>query len=130
MHQVIVEPTQWARVQDMNDISRDMSESDAACLADVRAALEKHGALERFGVMLLHKHFEIEDGECLLETIDEASRTLTVRPVPAEEIRAAVQTQWKLSSKDPLQWCAGFCHYNNGHKHGHTKGVTRDGPAM
>jgi hypothetical protein len=129
MHKVVVEPTQWTRVQDMNDIRRELSEKDAECFAELREVLKKHDSLERFGIMLLHRHFELQDGECLLETMDLASRTLTVQPVSAQEVSSSVQTQWKLSSQDPLQWCSGYCHYNNGHKHGHTKGISTDGTA-
>ena len=125
MQQVIVQPVQWAQIQDMEAIERQLNESDIKCFADVREVLAKHGALERFGLMLLHKHFELKDGECLLESMDVPSRTLTVRAVEASEVTSAVQTQWKLDSQDPLQWCSGFCNYNNGHKHGHTQGISR-----
>jgi hypothetical protein len=124
MQQIAVQPTQWAAIDNMNDIERDISARDALCFAELRLVLEKHALLDRFGIMLLHKHFELKDDESLLETMDLASRTLTVRPVSTAAITGAVQTQWKLSSADPLQWCSGFCHYNQGHKHGHTQGIS------
>lgn len=124
MQKINVQPTQWASIQDMNEIDRQLSEQDTRCLAELRNILKKHGLLNRFGVMLLHKHFELEADECLMETIDVEGRVLTVRPVSRAEVAGAVQTQWKLSSADPLQWCSGFCNYNKGHRHQHQRGVS------
>lgn len=123
MENLSVQATQWSQICDMDDIERDLSERDAECFIEIRSVLEKHGLLDRFGIMLLHKHFELQEGECLLETMDRASRTLTVRPVAAQDVAESVQTQWKLTETDPLQWCSGFCNYNKGHKHGHTQGI-------
>jgi fructose-1,6-bisphosphatase/sedoheptulose 1,7-bisphosphatase-like protein len=124
MRQIAVQPTQWTAIRDMNDIDRQLSDQDASCFAELRNVLKRHGLLDRFGIMLLHKHFELTEGECLLETMDVEARTLTVRPVPNGDVAGAVQTQWRLSSADPLQWCSGFCNYNKGHKHGHQQGIS------
>src|SRR4051794_17592187 len=51
---------------------------DEACLADLYSVLERHGALDRFGLTLLHDHFEVDDAEILIETCDPESRTLSI----------------------------------------------------
>ncbi len=47
---------------------------DEACLKEVGAVLKKHGASSRFGVNLLHSHFQMSEDEVLLEETDVANR--------------------------------------------------------
>lgn len=104
-----------------------LSRTDVACLNEVRAVLEAHGKLQRFGVSLLHRHFEIAADECLLETVDVQQRELRVRPVPKDALPRAVQTQWRLVDRSPLQWCEAWCNYSAGtHHHDHQHHVSRD----
>jgi hypothetical protein len=111
---ITVSPMQWSTLPDMDRMDHDLNASDADCLADIRNVLARHGKLERFGITLMHKHFEIGDDECLVETIDVHTRTLTVRPYPKSDLAQAVQTQWGLASHDPLQWCKQQCYYTGG----------------
>jgi hypothetical protein len=60
---------------------RPVDASDLPCLNELRDVLERHGALERFGLNLLHDHFELDDDELLVEVSDADTRTLTIRPV-------------------------------------------------
>jgi len=60
---------------------RPLDSSDLPCLHELREVLERHGALERFGLNLLHDHFELDDDELLMEVSDPETRTLTIRPV-------------------------------------------------
>lgn len=128
MQALVVQPTQWAHIPDMHDIDPRLDASDTACLAALREVLQAHGKLHRFGINLLHRHFELADDECLIETIDPERRVLTVRPVERSALPSAVPTQWNLASRDPLQWCEAWCHYSNGdHRHGHQVHVGREG---
>ena len=77
-----VMPTQWARFDDIEDVEP-LNDGDYACLAEVAAVLQKHGKRERFGVTLLHKHFEVEADEELVETTNVRGRTLTITPQKA-----------------------------------------------
>jgi hypothetical protein len=79
-----VQPTLWASFRDVDEVAK-ISDKDAQCLRDVRDVLAKHGALERFGLTLLHKHFHIADDEILLETTDVRDRTQIIRPVRKED---------------------------------------------
>jgi hypothetical protein len=101
----------WSGLPDINDV-RPITADDKAVMDEVRAVLEKHGALERFGLTLLHSHFRVDDDEVLAESVDPEARTLTIRPVPKERIPAdaeAVVTSWRLDAPDgtpqPLQRC-------------------------
>jgi hypothetical protein len=71
---------QWADVEHIADV-RPIDEDDAACLEAVRHVLAEHGALDRFGIALLHSHFDVADDEMMLETTDAELREHRVRPV-------------------------------------------------
>lgn len=127
MTPLVVQPTQWSALADIEAVEHGLSQTDIECLNDVRAVLEAHGKLRRFGVSLLHRHFEIAADECLLETVDVQRRELFVRPVPKDSLPQAVQTQWRLVDRSPLQWCEAWCNYSGGtHHHGHQHHLRRD----
>jgi len=80
MSQIVVESMQWNTLQNITDVEP-VGEADAECLEEVRRALEKHNCLERFGLTLLHSHFDLADDELMLETTDLDKREHWVRPV-------------------------------------------------
>lgn len=43
--------------------------------------IEKHNCIDRFGVALLHKHFDLQEDEVLLETTDVDGREQWIRPI-------------------------------------------------
>ena len=67
------------------DSVRQISDDDAACLREIRDVLARHGALDRFGVSLLHSHFGMAPDEMLMETTDESARVQTIRPISLSE---------------------------------------------
>ena len=75
-----------------------LSNSDNDCIRDIVQVLKKHNCLDRFGVTLLHKHFEIEDGEVLAETNNPVCRTLLVEPIPKTELVHSnyYETAWRF----------------------------------
>lgn len=87
------------------------SEADQTCLDEIRAVLDRHGKIDRFGVCLLHKHFPIEDGEILVETCDEEERTLTLRPVNKDCLPAhsVVETVWRFDRTGASAACWKAC---------------------
>jgi hypothetical protein len=88
-----------------------LSEADQPCLDEIRAVLVKHDALLRFGVALLHEHFEVADDEILVETIDVASRTLTSRPEKIADLGhyRSVETSWRLDDRTAMARCTSAC---------------------
>jgi hypothetical protein len=80
------------------DLVQEVGESDYAIMREIRDVLLRHNALGRFGISLLHKHFEMRDDEVLIESCDEGSRCLTIRPANQTEIADArsIQTLWQL----------------------------------
>lgn len=69
-------------VPDITEV-RPVDDADRDCLLELRAVLERHHALDRFGVNLLHDHFDVAEDEVLLEVCDVEQHTLTIRPGPA-----------------------------------------------
>src|SRR5439155_5370351 len=80
MGEIVVEAMQWSALKHINDV-RPIDQSDAECLEEIRRVLEKHNSLRRFGVSLLHSHFDLADDELMLETTDVEKREHWVRPV-------------------------------------------------
>jgi len=109
---------------DLRDVDQ-FGPTDEAILDDIRDVLAGHDALQRFGVVLLHQHFPLDDDERLVEFVDVENRILTIRPVPAERATAtnAVPTQWRLDRPTPTLGCEQWCvedpatkeHLDNGH---------------
>lgn len=71
---------QWSDLSHIADV-RPIDEADADCLEEIRQVLARHNCLERFGLALLHNHFELADDEILLETTDVNTREQYLRPV-------------------------------------------------
>ena len=72
--------------------------ADEACLDEIREVLARHGRLNRFGVTLLHKHFDLAEDEILVEECDEQQRTLTTSPRKASAfpLDRRIETVWRF----------------------------------
>lgn len=116
---------QWNHLSDIHDVSP-LNDTDHACLAAVRDVLEKFGCLDRFGVNLLHKHFEMAEDEILVEQVDEQARKLLTKPVKVElvqeQMSRAVETQWHWQRDQNgalAQICVARCFPGNYESPGH-----------
>ncbi|QIK05855.1 hypothetical protein G7Z12_07220 [Streptomyces sp. ID38640] len=69
---------------------------DAEFTRDIKAVLEKHGNLDRFGLVLLHDHFSVGGDEVLVETNDPQARTLHVEVEKKGETKHAQPSQWRF----------------------------------
>ena len=105
---------------------------DLSLFADLAATLVRHGASQRFGICLLHKHFDVADGEMLVESTDAARRELVTSVVRANEVSsragALVQTSWSFASgrsdsMTPEVSCEVYCweDKNGNHRMSHKK---------
>ncbi|MBS1596084.1 MAG: hypothetical protein JST90_17360 [Bacteroidetes bacterium] len=103
MTTLTIQPTKWS---DMPHISavKEFSEDDNECLMEIRDVLMKHGNLNRFGIYLLHNHFEVGEDEFLLEMTDESQRTQVIQPVKKERYKdeAVTITSLRLVEGDVL----------------------------
>jgi hypothetical protein len=94
-----VAPMQWAALKKLREVDP-IAESDLECMADIRDVLKKHGKQDRFGVALLHKHFEMDEGEVLVEDSDAETRELRIKPVKKEAAEETVPTIWMLTDNE------------------------------
>ena len=85
---VVLNPLQWSSLQDIDDV-RPIDDSDAACLEEIRLVLSKYGNLDRFGIALLHSHFQVADDEMMVETTDVGQREHWVRPFKRSHLEQA-----------------------------------------
>jgi hypothetical protein len=92
------EIAQWNHLPDISE-TKPLDDNDRACLDAIRDVLARHACLDRFGVNLLHKHFEMDSDELLVEQVDEEGRRLVTKPVKLDlvrgELSTAYETQWQ-----------------------------------
>ncbi|MGB0557538.1 MAG: hypothetical protein ACPGJW_09790, partial [Paracoccaceae bacterium] len=74
---IVMQSVQWSKLDDIDDIAP-VNNSDYQVLNELRDVLIKHGYSERFGICLLHKHFDIAEGEIAVEHTDVEARVSTV----------------------------------------------------
>jgi hypothetical protein len=107
---MVKEQLMYQDLPDINEVEP-LSDSDGACIEEIRKVLERHGRLKRFGIMLLHKHFDVANNEVLVETCNSRMRTLTMQPAIKSDksTRRAVETSWRLDLQDATTRCKTIC---------------------
>lgn len=102
------QPKNWNDLPDLME-THELSAHDEKCLAELQLVIEKHNLTSKFGVSLLHKHFEIADDEVLLEKNDPITRELISQPVKVEEDmnQSFAVTQWRFD--DGYRYGCSYC---------------------
>lgn len=111
MSTLAIAPLEWSNVKDIDDVEP-INNCDTDCLIEIRDVLKKHGKTERFGVALLHSHFELASDEIMLESSDSEGRTLITKPVKRSDAGDNnVGTIWMLRDGDvtAMSWCRKYC---------------------
>jgi hypothetical protein len=100
------------RLTGIGEVERRL-DSEARLFGEIRELLKRYGVEKKYGLALLHKHFDLADDEVLVEYTDIENRTLITRPTPRSEASArnAVETIWSLESGTATTSCALFCYY-------------------
>lgn len=117
-----IRPMQWAKIADIDEVTP-FSKEDEKCFRELRAVLRKYKAVDRFGITLVHKHFEIAEDEAMVEYTDHESRMLIIKPVKCAEIdeNQITVTNWQLAEGDVVAKRVCVCaRTNQGHTGGHT----------
>lgn len=91
------------------------SQKDDALFAELADVLKNHKAIDRFGVCLLHRHFDIAPGEVLLEETDVHTRIQTIKPVFSVP-KHHTETAWRLGDGFVAMSCI-CADYGGGHTH-------------
>ena len=120
MEAINVQAMQWGDIPYMGSTDlQPFSQDDAACFKDIRDVLLKHNALKRFGVFLIHKHFEIADDEEMTECTEHADRRLTILPRKRTEIdrTVTIPTNWIFTATEEVAAACCTCARNDqGHQ--------------
>lgn len=108
-------PMNWSALPDLEEVP-ELSAADMQCLAEVKTVLERHGAVKRFAIHLIHKHFDLKENELLVETNDGDERTQTLKAynradLNMDDIRP---TTWILDGETPEMAC-GCLKYQGSH---------------
>lgn len=107
-------PAQYDALQDIHDIDP-LGESDYGCLEEVREVLKKHGKGDRFGVTLLHKHFDLREDEILVEYTDVDGREQLIKPEKkSDALDNSIETSWRFGDGKvrPMLACVQYCAKN------------------
>jgi Glu-tRNA(Gln) amidotransferase subunit E-like FAD-binding protein len=105
----VVDRTLLSALPDILEVP-EFTAADQECLDEIRAVLERRNALSRFGVTLLHQHFDMTDDEILVETIDVENRILTSRPEKLAGLTGSgIETSWRLDHPASMQVCETLC---------------------
>jgi hypothetical protein len=121
MDRVAIEAMQWKPIIDISE-TEGFTASDAACFAEVRDVLSRYGLLDKYGMSLIHRHFDIEDDECLVEKVDADARTLSVQPMKKADLKpgSTTVTMWRLTTGEKVAEVGCQCYVSNrGHEGRH-----------
>jgi len=106
----------------IDDTQEPLAEEQAQ-LERLAAFMKAEGMTEKFGITLLHKHFELANDEMLVEFCDPETRTLTIRPIQQTELTTLDQvpreTQWRWDNVSGLLCVVQCLNSGNGHGIGH-----------
>lgn len=100
---IAIQPMQWSEIPDINEVT-EFSSHDEQCFREIRDVLKKYNALDRFGMTLIHSHFDLAQDEVMMETTDVQARTQLVRPVKKTSLANELYsiTNWKLCDGEEL----------------------------
>ena len=96
-----VEDYEVLRHMDTTDVG-DLAEDDRACLEDLGQYLVTTDAWKRFGIWLLHKHFEPEPGEVFVERAVRRPRGTETAPVMRSEFSEDGLSTTAIRFGDPV----------------------------
>lgn len=122
MEKITLETIQSRALLDIDEV-RPLDDGDFQVLREMGDVLRKHGCTDRFGVCLLHKHFDLAEGEELVEETDVERRVSTIAVRKAASDRGStIETLWRFTTGiNAITKCVLTCNYNWGHKRVHVK---------
>lgn len=77
--------------------------AELTCLEEVRQFLFSKGLHDRFGICLLHKHFDLSPGELMVEVVSECGTLRRRIPVLHPDPSTLTPMTWRLDVDDPLK---------------------------
>lgn len=120
MEKLVLETVQWSSLPDIDEVPP-ISDTDYDVLNDIGNLIRRHGLEERFGICLLHSHFELNESEALIEETDVEKRLLITKVCSEGEMSdKTIETMWRFpKGTESVTECKKKCDYNSGHKEIH-----------
>jgi len=122
MEKIYLEAVQRGVLLGIDDI-KPLEDADYTALKEIGDVLRRHNITDRFGVCLLHKHFDVADDEELIEETDAEARVSITRAQPiSTQNGRSIETMWRFSSGiEAVTLCKKRCIYSSGHPRTHEK---------
>jgi hypothetical protein len=91
---------------------------DEIIFNEIKDVLRKHKAESRFGLTLLHEHFDIAADEIQVEFTDSDTREQYLKVMKREDIAElpVIETSWRLDTNAIMTKCVCI-NFGDGHKH-------------
>ena len=99
--QVPVQNNPYTSLKDINDVDTKLSTFDRETMRQLHQVLRERNQVDRFGMTLLHDHFEVNDGETMIETHNPVTREITIKPyrnVELKESEGLMDTSWRFDN--------------------------------
>ncbi len=102
MTSLAVQPVQWGKLDDLEDIAI-LDDTDMECMAAVRDTLLRFGKVDRFALQLAHRPFDIKEDEILVEYGSAERRESFLRPEKYDSatVSNTIPTAWILKDTEP-----------------------------
>jgi len=123
MEKIQLETVQWNTMPHIDDVDS-ISDGDYEVIREIGEVLRRHGREEKFGVCLLHKHFNLKEGERMCEETDFENKMLISRIASASDYseKEIIETMWRFPRGiQAVTVCERVCDYFLGHKSRHKK---------
>jgi hypothetical protein len=111
MTTVSLETVQWASLPDIDGVEP-VNDDDSAVLDEIRQVLLRHGKTSRFGICLLHRHFDVANDEVAIEYTDVERRESKVVVEKKDDFNMnSIQTMWRfhMNGSDMITRCDQRC---------------------
>ena len=100
--QVPVQNNPYTSLKDINDVDTKLSTFDRETMRQLHQVLRERNQVDRFGMTLLHDHFEVNDGETMIETHNPVTREITIKPYRNENLKEGQElqeTNWRFDKE-------------------------------
>lgn len=101
------------RQKDIHEVEPRL-ESETAAFIELREVLVRHGLEQKYGLTLLHKHFDLAENEIMVEFTDLETRTLISKPTDADSVSESNirEVTWSLADDTVMNVCVQRCYFN------------------
>lgn len=123
MSKLCIQPIEYQSIKKIEDLEP-INEGDIQLMNKIRNLIIEHGAEDRFGLCLLHRHFDVGPGEYAIEESYEKDRKSVVEikkldKEPLIDDPEYIPTTWKFTAENGthVTLCVKRCQKVGGWSH-------------